>query len=291
MENHKSILDQINHRSGLISCAYLSRDHQSKYRFGIEAARNESEDLSSFTAVPLGALLQLWQAGDMIMHETPFQEPLHIVRAVGHRALNRVWIEGILRKSRKWVQCAVLDNDRTVPWDKITACADQFVHNKTDLLWHSYRRYVAYQSTLERLQSASDRDLTDAAWLHKLQLPGWVELWGSSSFSSLRSSCESMVKVLTDICSKPLTDPVWEKGATDFDWIPTRNSARWSLWQKGFSSGVNDHRARRYCEDTFTKTLSKCIDQEIEVSVLPKIIAQIKGSRDESLDEFGATRF
>ena len=78
----------------------------------------------------------------------------------------------------------------------------------------------------------------------------------------------------------PLWDSIWSTGAPGFDWIPCRSESHWESWRQRMSAGVNDHRARKYTEESFAQCLHECATASVEVRNLAGVINEIKSIRD-----------
>ena len=277
IENLGSVLKDMRYKACLISQAYLSRNGRSKYSFGLGDKGNEALASWSGLALPLGALLEAWSNNELVIEQTPWNEPLHVVRVVYDDQLSKLWVEGILRKSRRWVHYAFDRNQQCLDLESLFHRLSQDLEDQTPKLWSHFRAYTAYQATLKRFQKVSMSSFDDSEWGAEVNLPGWLASWSNQSIPRLRQSWVQMSQQLERICEKPLTDAIWKTGVPEFDWIPLRSTEHWARWRKRISSGVNDHRARRYYEDSFAEVSSKCVQAQREVCSLPKLIRELKG--------------
>jgi transcriptional regulator with XRE-family HTH domain len=275
MENRDAVIGDLCNRSCLITNAYLSRG---KTPDDSPVPKVETEPrYAPFVALPLGALLELWSRDQLIVHDNKWGEPLHVVRAIGHDAVESYWVEGVLRRSRKWVQCCVPRDERSIQWHLATASANKMCEDQNGLLWRNFRFYTAYHQYLDHAQQVIAKNVSDAQWTREQHLPPWIVVCDAESVRRMRESWRSMVKRLEDVCGSPLSDPMWQSGVPEFSWINVGDTGRWGRWRTGISTSMFDCMGRVWTKDSYEKTLAQCIEGTINVPVLTELISKLKG--------------
>jgi hypothetical protein len=279
MENRETIFNRVRYRSCVLSGAYLMQSERSVQSFAQGSGKASDERLDTFIALPLGALLSLWADEQMIVYNSTFQEPVHIVRAIGHDGVSRVWVEGILRKSRRWVQLCVRNDDTQVQWALAAARAHALIQDQTPKLWRHFRTFVAYQSTLERFQRIRHQNEDDSAWAQAVSLPGWMRTWAGHNLGELYGGWAKMLEALALVCRRPLTHSMWQDGLPEFSWIGLNDVGRWDRWQEGLSCGVNDHRGRLWTSTRFFDAVEPCITETTSVPSIIQLVSEVSGDK------------
>ncbi|MEE2904631.1 MAG: hypothetical protein VYC39_20040 [Myxococcota bacterium] len=271
VENHEMFMSDHRYRSALLGSAYLVNDVRPKHSEHIEATSE-----MTLEPIPLGLLVHLWAQETGVLELPDLTEPFHIVRVIGDKCLSHFWVEGILRRTRKWKQVWVPQDELVRFMQEVEELRFEYFAEQKRKLWWNFRKFSSFQHAWETSQMLASRGVNNSEWARALRLPSWIN---KDSLPELRQTWEETVETLGALCRKPLFDDYWSEESPEYDWICQASPEKWVRWRKGVSAGVNDYRGRRWTEEAFEKAVNGSTAGTVEVPCLIEILAEMGDER------------
>jgi|GEM_PF-3887252 len=271
VENHEIFMSDRRYRSALLGSAYLVNDVWPNHSEHIGATSE-----MTLEPIPLGLLVHLWAQETGVLELPDLTEPFHIVRVIGDKCLSHFWVEGILRRTRKWKQVWVPQNALVRFIQEVEELRFEYFAEQEVKLWSDFRKFYSFQRAWETSQLLASKGVSNSEWATALRFPSWIK---KASLPELRQTWEDTVETLGIICTKPLCDGYWSEESPEYDWICQASPEKWDRWRKGVSAGVNDYRGRRWTEEAFEKAVNDSIAGTVEVPCLIEILAEMGDER------------
>ncbi|MEE2780219.1 MAG: hypothetical protein VYE15_06840, partial [Myxococcota bacterium] len=222
----------------------------------------------------LGLLLELWSRGQWVFHEAEGDDPLLVLRCVGHERLGTAVISGIHRRSRRWGHRTLTNGFESFLPPGTQSYIEANTRDQTELLWDRHRLRLAYE--LHRDRYLRQREATLPHHLAQ-DIPPWMSSWLDRELrADVHRRWEHMVSTLEESCRVPLTDPRWDQGFQRLGWIEGCDAERWRRWHTGRPHGWSDAMLRQRAQQTFAQRLIDDIPDRVVCPTLPEAVSRMR---------------